>query len=172
MKQVSKNVMKPLSEEIKARANDLKDDNLRSLIITADLVHKYVNTMLLGEELNLTEMYILNTLIIHGGSMNPSDIARRVYRSPHAITRAVDILEKMRYVRREAIGEDRRMRKVSITEEGLEIVKQNMPQRLQINSTVMSCLNQTQMEQLSVILKLLQKNLRLQIDKLREKSSR
>ena len=159
-----------LGEEIKAQANDLKDDNLRSLILTADIIEQYVDTMLRRDKFNRIEMYILHTLIIHGGGMNPSEIARRVFRSPHAITRAVDKLEQKGRVRREPIGEDRRTRKVSITQEGLRAVRQSLPRREQVSSGVMSCLNQAQMEQLSIILQALRKHLRRQIDELnREK---
>jgi MarR family 2-MHQ and catechol resistance regulon transcriptional repressor len=157
-----------LSEEIKAQANDLRDDNLRSLILTADIVEQYVDTLLYREKSNRTEMYILNTLIIHGGSMNPSEIARRVYRSPHAITRAVDKLELKGFVHREPIGEDRRTRKVSITQEGLKSIKQSLPQRQEVNAAVMSCLNQTQLQQLSTILQLLRKHLRHQVEELHQ----
>jgi DNA-binding MarR family transcriptional regulator len=158
-----------LSEEIKAQASDLRDDNLRSLILTADIVEQYVDTMLYREKSNRTEMYILNTLIIHGGSMNPSEIARRVYRSPHAITRAVDKLEQNGYVHRDPIGEDRRTRRVSITHQGLMSVKQSLPQRQEVNATVMSCLNQTQLKQLSSILQLLRKHLRYQVEEMDRK---
>jgi MarR family 2-MHQ and catechol resistance regulon transcriptional repressor len=166
MNKSSSNILDSLSEEIKAQANDLRDDNLRSLILTSDIVQQYVDVMLHRDRFNRTEMYILNTLIIHGGSMNPSEIARRVYRSPHAITRAVDKLEQKGHVHREPIGEDRRTRKVSITQEGLRAIKQSLPRRKQVNNAVMSCLDQTQMEQLSTILELLRKHLRRQVDEL------
>jgi DNA-binding MarR family transcriptional regulator len=169
MNKATVSTLDSLSEEIKDQAKDLRDDNLRSLILTADIVEQYVDIMLHRDKFNRTEMYILNTLILHGGSMNPSEIARRVYRSPHAITRAVDKLEQNRHVQREPIGEDRRTRKVSITQEGLRAIKESLPRRQQVNAAVMSCLNQAQMQQLHTILQLLGKHLRQQVDELNRK---
>jgi len=46
-----------------------------------------------------------------------------MFRAKHAITRVVDNLEKLGFVKREAIGNDRRVREVSITKEGLAFIK-------------------------------------------------
>lgn len=160
-----------LADDIKIQANKLKIDNFLLLVFTADIVNKYINIELANDNVNRTELNILHVLINRGGSVNSSDIAKRVFRSPHAITRAIDKLEKEGLVMRERIYKDdhrndRRMRKVYITKKGIELVKQTINRREIVSSTAMSCLNQAQLEELNIILKRLQKHLLHQIDML------
>ena len=91
--------------------------------------------------------------------MTSTDIDRRVFRSKHAVTRAIDVLEKDGLVRRGAIHGDRRLRKVNITRRGLKLIAFNMDDRREIGRRAMSCLTQRQSEELRVILKRLRKHL-------------
>jgi DNA-binding MarR family transcriptional regulator len=56
--------------------------------------------------------------------MTPTKLSERVFRSKHAVTRIVDKLEKLGFVKRGNIVTDRRVRKVSITNEGLSFIKE------------------------------------------------
>jgi DNA-binding MarR family transcriptional regulator len=61
--------------------------------------------------------------------MTPTEIAKRVFRSKHAVTRAIDVLEKDGLVRRGTVRGDRRIRKVNITRKGLELIQANVDDR-------------------------------------------
>jgi DNA-binding MarR family transcriptional regulator len=158
--------MESIRDQVRIQANDLRVDGFLSFILTADIANRYVELALARHDMSRTDMNILHTLITHDGSMKPIDISRSVFRTPHTITSAIDKLEKKEYVRREITGQDRRIKLVSITNKGLDLVNQSMPRRQRLTSKAMSCLDQSEMEQLRSILKRLRKNLRAEINKL------
>jgi DNA-binding MarR family transcriptional regulator len=96
--------------------------------------------------------------------MTPTELSKGVFRSKHAITRAVDSLEKEGLVAREGIGTDRRTRRVAITKEGLDVIKQAMPYRQEVSSTAMSCLSEQQAQEFNAALRQLRKHILKLID--------
>ncbi|MBM3182895.1 MAG: MarR family transcriptional regulator [Chloroflexi bacterium] len=86
-------------------------------------------------------------------------MSKRVFRSKHAITRAVDTLEKDGWVKREGIGEDRRNRRVTVTTKGLNLVRRMVPFREETGSRIMSVLDGTETAQLGTALKRLRRHL-------------
>jgi len=153
-----------LAKDIKTQATDLRFNSLVSFAYTADIVNRYLNTVLHKHGINQTYFNILHTLITHGGILTPTELSRRVFRSKHAITRAVDGLEKEGLVAREGIGSDRRTRRVVITKEGLDVVKKAMPYRHEVSLSAMSCLNEQQAQAFNDTLRLLRKHIIVLID--------
>ena len=147
-----------LAKDIRTQANDLRFDSLVSFTYTADIVNRYLNAVLYKYGINQTYFNILHNLITHGGVMTPTELSKRVFRSKHAITKAVDSLEKEGLVAREGIGSDRRTRKVAITKEGLDVVKNAMPYRQEVSSRAMSCLNEQQAQELNATLRQIRKH--------------
>ena len=148
-----------LANDIRAQASDLRFDNFLSFIYTAEIVNKFVDSVLRKHGANRTWMNILHILITHGGTMTPTELSRRVFRSKHAITRAVDSLEQQGLVRREGIGEDRRVRKVTITGKGLGVVKKTMPNRRDLGLRAMSCLGKEEAQTFGATLRRLRKHI-------------
>ena len=62
-------------------------------------------------------------------------------------------------MRREGIGKDRRVREVTITREGLDVVKKTMPNRRDQSFRVMSCLGGEEAQAFSATLKRLRKHI-------------
>ena len=91
--------------------------------------------------------------------MTPTGLSGRALRSKHAITRAIDSLEQQGLVRREGIGEDRRVRKVAITAKGLDVVKKTMADRRELGLRAMSCLGKEETQTFSATLKRLRKHM-------------
>ena len=151
--------IKYLANDIRAQANDLRFDNFLSFIYTAEIVNKYVDSVLRKHGAKRTWMSILHILITHGGTMTPTELSGRALRSKHAITRATDSLEQRGLVRREGIGEDRRVRKVAITAKGLDVVKKTMADRRELGLRAMSCLGKEETQTFSATLKRLRKHM-------------
>jgi DNA-binding MarR family transcriptional regulator len=74
-----------------------------------------------------------------------------VNRSKHAITRAIDILEKDALVRREPSANDRRSLNVVITKQGIDLVKKTLPALQRASSIATSCLSEEQINELKTI---------------------
>lgn len=148
-----------LANEIREQLNCLSVDNFVTFLHTADIVERYVDIEMQKVGINRTHLSLLNHLIVLGGIATPTELSKRVFRSKHAITRAVDTLVKEGLVRREGIGEDRRNRKVAITVKGLNFVKKMVPVRQQIGSRIMSPLSEEEASQFSAILKRLRRHM-------------
>jgi len=148
-----------LASDIREQANRLSVDNFITFLHTADMVERYVDSEMRRIGINRTHFSLLNHLIVLGGRATPTELSKRVFRSKHAVTRAVDTLEKQGLVRREGIGEDRRNRKVAVTTKGLNLVRRMVPFREEVGSRLMSVLNETEAEQLSAILKRFRRHL-------------
>jgi len=150
--------LEDLANEIREQVNRLSVDNFITFLHTADIVERYVDIEMQRVGINRTHFSLLNHLIVLGGRATPTELSKRVFRSKHAITRAVDTLVKEGLVRREGIGEDRRNRKVAITTKGLDLVRRMVPVREEIGSRIISPLNETESKQLSSILKRLRRH--------------
>ena len=147
-----------LADDIRAQAKELRTDNLLSFIYTADILNRYLEIKLRKYGANRTQLNILHALITHGGSLRPTELSKRVFRSKHAITRAIDALEEEGLVRREGVSQDRRVKLVTITRKGLQLVKEFMPHRQETSFKVMSCLSEEEAQEFSIILRRLRKH--------------
>jgi DNA-binding MarR family transcriptional regulator len=92
--------------------------------------------------------------------MRFTDVSKKVFRSKCAVTRAVDNLEKAGLVKRKLMDEDRREKRVAITEKGVEFIDQTMHQRRLISSEIMSDLNENNMNELISLLRHVRRHVR------------
>ena len=148
-----------LAREIRGWANDMRSDNFLALLYTSDIVNKVMDTQLYKEGINRTRMGILSHLVTNGGTLTPTELSRRVLRSKHAITGAIDRLEQEGLVKREGPDKDRRIRKVTITRKGLNVLKKKIPLGREFGLQAMSCLDEKEAQALSHILKRLRKHM-------------
>jgi len=120
-----------LAKRLRVQANDLRFDNFLSFIYTSEIVNKYLD----------------------------NELSRRITRSKHATTKAVDSLEMLGLTKSARTKRDRRLRKVSITERGLDLVEQTMSLRHTIGSQAMQCLDQEEAESFQTILRRFRKHM-------------
>ena len=153
-----------LADEIRAQASDLRGELLLSILYTAIVFNRYIEIETAKHEASPTRFGILHNLITHGGIMTPTNIGKRVFKSKHAVSRAVDVLEKDGLVRRQPVSGDRRLRRIAITRKGLDFVKANLSEMRIIRQKTLSCLDIRQAEELRIILRQLRKHLLELID--------
>jgi DNA-binding MarR family transcriptional regulator len=91
--------------------------------------------------------------------MTPTNISRRVYRSKHAITRALDVLEKDTLVERERESADRRLVNVRITRKGVQLVQKSLADLQQASAAAMAVLADNKVEDLKNMSRELRKHL-------------
>ena len=114
-----------LSEEIKKISQVVRLDCLILLLYAAEIVTRYLDSHMKKYGHDQTRFNILYILVSNEGSMTPTNISKQVYRSKHAITRAIDILEKDKLVKRTSSSDDRRSINVIITKKGINLVKRS-----------------------------------------------
>ena len=154
MSKISNDELQSMADEIREQAAQLRVLTFLSFIYTAEVVSRYLDIEVARYPVGRTGFSVLHNLVLHGGTMTPTSLSERIFRSKHAITRVVDKLEKLGFVKRDAIGRDRRVRKVSITKEGLAFVKESQAAGQQrIGHVLLHPLDQKQIEALGVMMK-------------------
>ncbi len=154
MTENTKSSMASLAREIRELSQQSRISTFLSFIYTADIVNRYLDIELAKLPTRGTGFNILHHLILRGGTMTPTDISKRVFRSRQSVTKTIDTLEKQGLVKREPIGDDRRNRKVSITREGVDFIKRTSAEgRQRVSSDVLHSLDQKQLEELSATLR-------------------
>ena len=130
-----------------------------SFIYTADIISRYLDFSLSKYPIGRTGFAILHHLVLNGGTITPTDLSKRVFRSKYAMTRMIDDLEKRGFVIREALNRDRRKREVSITKEGLEFVRSSsIVQRQHLGEIIFHPLGQKRLEELKKSLRYIRKH--------------
>lgn len=147
-----------LGKRLRVQAKNIRIDNFFSFLYTADMVFNYIDNELRQAGLNRTQMAILNMLVLNGGTMIPTELSSRILRSKHATTKAIDSLEKLGLTKSvkanlnsKAKG-DRRLRRVSITEKGIELLETSMPARHRFGTSLMCCLDKKEANTFKTIL--------------------
>ena len=154
MSKVSDHELQSMADEIREQAAQLRILTFLSFIYTADVVNRYLDIELARYPVGRTGFSVLHSLVLHGGTMTPTKLSDRIFRSKHAVTRVVDKLEKLGFVKRGNIGSDRRVRKVSITKEGLAFVKESQAAGQQrVGHILLHPLDQKQIETLRTNMK-------------------
>ena len=159
------NRMDSLNKRLRVQAKNIRIDNFFSFLYTADMVFNYIDNELRQTGLNRTQMAILSMLVLNGGTMTPTELSSKILRSKHATTKAVDSLEKLGLTKSEKtnlnskVRGDRRLRKVSITEKGLELLETSMPARHRFGSSLMCCLDRQEANTFKTTLSRLRKHI-------------
>jgi DNA-binding MarR family transcriptional regulator len=154
MSRVSNHELQSMADEIREQAAQLRVLTFLSFVYTADVVNRYLDMEVARYPVGRTGFSVLHNLILHGGTMTPTNLSERIFRSKHAVTRVVDNLEKLGFVKRAAIGGDRRVRKVSITKEGLAFVKESRAVGQQrLGNVLLEPLDKKQIESLDLMMK-------------------
>lgn len=154
MSKVSNDELQSMADEIREQAAQLRVLTFLSFVYTSEVINRYMDIELARYPVSRTGFSVLHNLVLHGGTMKPTMLSERMFRSKHAITRVVDNLEKLGFVKRESIGNDRRVREVSITKEGLTFVKESRAVGQQrLGSLLLTPLKHGQIEELGVMMK-------------------
>ena len=159
-----------MADAIREQAEQLRVLTFLSFIYTADVINRYLDIELARYPVGRTGFSVLHNLVLHGGTMTPTKLSERIFRSKHAITRVVDNLEKLGFVKRGNISSDRRVRKVSITKEGLAFVKESQAAGQQrVGHVLLDPLDQKQTETLRTMMKQIREHTLKLIDNAQKK---
>ena len=148
-----------MAGDIQAEASQMRVDALISLMSTADVVSKYIDMQVAKQPTGRTGFSVLTNLVLHGGTMAPTDISKRILRTKFAVTSLIDNLEKNGLVRREPTGKDRRRKNVSITRKGLDLIESySLKGQNRFSNEIFRTLDDREMEELILILKKIRKH--------------
>ena len=155
------NSAKLLAEDIKSQANELRVDTLLSFLSTSDIISKFVDIESREHPITRAGFNVLHLLILHNTVMMPTEISKRTFRSKHAVTKILDTLEKQGFVKRMSVSSesDRRVRNVTITRKGINLVKKaTTMSRGRSSKLLFRSLDEKQLKEFNWVLKILRKD--------------
>ncbi len=141
----------PDEKEIEETLTELKARTYARVINFSDMTNRYFE-IILRNKVNWLRLSALNFIIARGGSLTASQLARRMLRSNHSMTRLIDSLEADGLVVRERDDADRRAVYVKVTKAGVRYVKQILQDFDFIDDEIFSCLDQQEKENLKIII--------------------
>ena len=140
---------------------------LKSLLEFMKLSHlldKYLDSRLGVYGLNRTQRRIISFILSKNDFMTPTELSKLSLLTIDTINKSVDNLDKMGLTRSARAKEDRRVRQVTLTDKGIEMIEKILPLRYLTFSEIMSCFDQEEMEMFYSYIQRLQG----QIDRLAE----
>ena len=159
-----------MAKEIRDQAGSIKVDTFLSYIYTSDIINRYLDLLLPDRKISRAGFNILHNLILNDGSMIPTDISRKTFRSKYSVTRVIDTLEKQGLVKRRPIGKDRRTRRISITRKGLKAVEDaTIDSRERISQNIFRILEDDRLVEFNDALKKLRRHVLALIDEINER---
>lgn len=158
--------LESLASDIRAMGANLRFNAGVQLHSAGLLLDKYIDMGVRRYGLNRSRFEVMSTLIIHDGTLKPTDLSKMLFRSKQNITGIIDGLEREGLVEREVVGQDRRTRKVIITRKGLDLIRANLLHTQEIHNSSMPALSEEESQTLMTTLRMVRKHLLSQIKNL------
>ena len=134
--------------EVSKRTDKTPLGTLLSILMSFEVMARYLEVELKRYDVSLTRFNIMSTLFKSGGEMTPSEIAESVFREKNSITAVLNIMEKQGVIRREPSTNDRRSVKVVITDKGWNEANRLNPIAQELSRKCLSCLEKGRVEDL------------------------
>ena len=115
---------------------------------------RYVSIISKRSRSNRTGIAVLTQLIVKGGSLHPTELARLMWISKHSMTKIIDRLEQDGMVIRDRVDKDRRAVLVKVTSSGLDFITQTLNGHTLLWKDVIDSLSESEQE---LLIGLLQK---------------
>jgi DNA-binding MarR family transcriptional regulator len=150
------NRMSSLADAILKQNQDLFISNFLSFIYIADIIDRYLEIGFRQAGLTRTQNRIMSFLLSSCGSMTPTELSHYAYRTKDSTTKAINQLDKMGLTRSTRSTKGRRLRKVSLTDKGLDILEKILPVRYKLFRQAMDYLTKKENLELQDLLQKLQ----------------
>jgi len=147
------------NNEAGKRADKTPLGTLLSILMSFDVLQRYLELELRRSDISFIRFNIMSTLYKNGGEMTPSQISESVFREKNTITAVIDSLEKEGVVRREPSSSDRRSVKVVITDKGWDVANRLSPVAQELSREALGCMEKEQVEDLVEIMRGLREKL-------------
>jgi DNA-binding MarR family transcriptional regulator len=145
--------------EVSKRTDKTPLGTLLSILMSFEVLARYLEMELKRNEASLIRFNIMSTLFKNGGEMMPSEIAESVFREKNSITAVINTLVRQGVVRREPSTNDRRSVKVVITEKGWKEANRLNPVAQELSREALSCLEKQRVEDLVETMRTLRESL-------------
>ena len=149
-----------LAKEIGAQEiNSVRHEALLNIVRTSDFIGKLSSKFFGKFGLTEAQYNVLIILKLNAKSLTQVEIGKKLISSRANITSLVDRLEKKNYVERKKDDFDRRLYKVNLTKEGLNLLEKVEPTYVNEVEKRMASINESDCRKLSAILVKFRQNL-------------
>jgi DNA-binding MarR family transcriptional regulator len=145
--------------EVNKRTDKTPLGTLLSILMSFEVLTRYLEVELRRYEASLIRFNIMSTLFKNGGEMTPSEISESVFREKNSITAVINTLERQGVVRREPSPNDRRSVKVVITDKGWKEANRLSPIAQELSREALSCMGKEKIEDLVETMRTLREDL-------------
>jgi DNA-binding MarR family transcriptional regulator len=118
---LNKQDLENAADLLKRQHADIKSDTFLKFLATLDIFTRYLDLQYTSKHATRSGFNVLNTLVLCGGTMTPTEISKKLYRSKNAICHVVATLESHGLVTTVRADKDRRSIEVRITDMGLAL---------------------------------------------------
>ena len=150
----------PSEKEIEDVAKAIKAMEFAYLARFADTINRYHEITLNKEGINRLQWGAMSLLIVRGGSLTPTRLARLMFRSKHSITKVIDSLEREGLVIRDRAGKDRRTIQVRVTSAALDYMAQVFGRGTDPSQRVLSAIDENERKVLMDLVQRLQRKMK------------
>jgi len=130
----------PVSHEVKAVADQIREVNFWSCVTFSDTIGRYCEITMKKDDISPLHAIAMYHLVCSGGNSTPTQLADMMFRSKHSVTKIVDNLEKEGFIIRDFSSKDRRVTRIRVTPAGLNYVKNNQNKADKRAKQVIDCL--------------------------------
>jgi MarR family transcriptional regulator, organic hydroperoxide resistance regulator len=156
----------PRPEDFQAVAAQIKEVKFWSYVCFADTISRYCEITMKKDDISPLHGMAMIHLVKAGGVSTPTQLADKMFRSKHSVTKIVDNLEREGFIVRDFSSKDRRVTQIRVTASGLEYVKNNQRVGDKRAKQVMDCLTDDEQQQMIVLTAKLNKRMTDILDKL------
>jgi len=145
-----------LAEKLKKQHREPLIKTFRDYLTTSHFVEKYIDILENPKETvsyNSTEKLIMHLILLKCDYMSPTEISKMTLRPIDTINKSVDGLNKKGIIRSSQSKTDRRIRKIILTEKGLEACENFLPVRAFVFRQAMSCFSNDEAKLFNAFLK-------------------
>ncbi len=141
-----------LAEALEDQRNNIRIDTSFELLRAAGLMDRYLDLGFRKLQLKRNQVMVLSFILANGGTITPTELRNKVFRSDNAISMTLNTLDKIGLTRSSRTTVDRRLRRVTLTEMGLQALEKIVPIRHDIFEEATSTLTQEESRELKILL--------------------
>ena len=124
MRKAKNNDLQKAARILTRQHADTQTDTFLKFLAMSDLFTRYLNLQYTSKHATRSGFNVLNTLVLFGGTMSPTEISKKIFRSKNAISHVVSTLESRGLVTIAPADADRRSVEVRITDKGVALTEQ------------------------------------------------
>jgi DNA-binding MarR family transcriptional regulator len=144
--------MIPSDKDIETTRKLIRSQKFIYISAFSNAVSKYVALISKKTMANRTGVTVLTQMIVKGGSLHPTELAKLLWISKHSMTKIIDKLEQDGLVVRHRIDDDRRAVIIQITSFGLDFIREILNSHNLLWKDIINSLDENEQEELMRLL--------------------